>query len=63
MKSKGDGNHVFSEECNTKELNNAFYIMPIQYHWNVMLDKFMMNADIKLLLRGLGYTIFEDLNE
>ena len=30
VKSKGNGNRVFSEECITEELNIAFYTMPIQ---------------------------------
>jgi len=28
----------------------------------VPLDRFMMNADIKLFLMGLGYTTFDELN-
>jgi hypothetical protein len=41
-------------------LNNAFFTTPIQYNWP--LDRFMMNADIKLFLMGLGYTTFDELN-
>ena len=63
VKSKGSGNRVFAEECITEELNHALYTTPIQYNWNVALDKFMMNSDIKLFLMGLGYTSFDDLNE
>ena len=37
-------------------MNNAFFTKPIQYNWNVPLDMFMMNADIKLFLMGYGYT-------
>ena len=40
--------NVFAEECVTEELNSAFHTTPIQYSWNVSLDKFMMNSDIKL---------------
>ena len=58
VKSKGSGNHVFAEECITEELNHAFYTTPIQYNWNVVLDKFMMNSDIKLF-----HMLFDDLNE
>ena len=64
FKSKGNGNHVFSEKCITEELNGVFYTMPIQYiNWTVSLDRFMMNADIKLILMGLGYTTFDDLSD
>jgi hypothetical protein len=63
VKSKGSGNRVFAEECITEELNHALYTTPFQYNWNVALDKFMMNSDIKLFLMGLGYTSFDDLNE
>ena len=35
---------------------------PIQYNWNVPLDRFMMNADIKLFLMGLDFTKFDELN-
>ena len=48
VKSKGNGNHIFSEECTTEEFNNAFYTMPIQQNQNVSLDRLMMNVDIKL---------------
>ena len=41
----------------TKELNNAFHT------WNVSLDKFMMNPDIKLFFMSLGCSLFGDLNE
>ena len=34
----------------------------MQYNWNVSLDRFMMNADIKLFLMGLGYTTFDEIN-
>jgi hypothetical protein len=34
----------------------------IQYNCIVSLDKFMMNADIKLFMMGLGYTTFDELN-
>ena len=27
------------------------------------IDRFMMNADIKLFLMGLGHTAFDDLND
>ena len=63
VKNKGNGNRVFSEECITEELTNAFFMTPIQYNWKVSLDKFMMNADIKLFLMELGYTTSDDLNE
>ena len=53
----------FGKECIAEELNNAFYTTPIQYNWNVSLDKFMMNLDIKLFLMGIGHTTFDDLNE
>ena len=53
----------FSEECITEELINVFFMTPIQYNWKVSLDKFMMNADIKLFWMELGYTAFDDLNE
>jgi hypothetical protein len=62
LKSKGSGNRIFAEECITEELNNAFYTTPIQYSWNVSLEKFMMNSDIKLFLMGIGHTSFDDLN-
>jgi hypothetical protein len=62
VKSKGNGNRVFLEECISKEFNNAFFTTPIQYNWNVPLDRFMMNADIKLFLMGLVYTTFDELN-
>ena len=45
-----------------EELNNAFFTTPIQCNCNVPLDRFMMNADIKLFLMGLGYTSFDELN-
>ena len=63
VKSKGSGNRIYAEECITKELNNALNITPIQYCWNVSLDKFMMNLDIKLFLMGIGHTSFNDLSE
>jgi hypothetical protein len=63
VKSKGSGNRVFAEECITEELNHALYTTPFQYNWNVALDMFMMNSDIKLFLMGLGYTSFDDLND
>ena len=63
VKSKGSGNNVFAEECITEELINAFYTTPIQYNWNVSLDKFMMNSDFKLFLMGIGHASFDDLNE
>ena len=44
-------------------MNNAFYTIPIQYNWNVSLNRFMMNADIKLFLMGLGHKTFDDLND
>ena len=53
----------FAELCITEELNNAFYSTPIQYSWNVSLDKFMMNSDIKLFLMGIGHTSFDNLNK
>jgi hypothetical protein len=62
VKSKGNGNRVFLEECISEELNNAFFMTPIQNNWNVPLDRFMLNADIKLFLMGLGYTTFDELN-
>jgi hypothetical protein len=49
------------EECISEELNNVFFTTP-QYNWNVLLDSFMMNADIKLSLMGLGYITFDKLN-
>jgi hypothetical protein len=52
----------FSEECISEELNNAFFMTPIWYNWNGPLDRFMMNADIKLFLMGLSYTMFDELN-
>ena len=63
VKSKGSGNCDFVEECITEELNHAFYTTPILYNWNFVLDKFMMNSDIKLFLMGLGHTLFDDLYE
>ena len=39
-----------------------FYTMPVQCNWIVFLDRFMMNDDIKLCLKGLGHTTFDDLN-
>ena len=63
MKSEGSGNHIFAEECIIKELNNAFYTTPIQQSWNVSLDKFMMNSNIKLFLMGISHMSFNDLNE
>jgi hypothetical protein len=50
----------FAEECITEELNNAFHTTPIQYSWNISLDKYMMNSDIKLFLMGIGYTSFDN---
>ena len=32
VKSKGNENRVFVEECITEELNHAFYTTPIQYN-------------------------------
>jgi hypothetical protein len=58
-KSKFSGNRMISEECITEELNNALHTTP----WNISLDKFMMNSDIKLFLMGIGYTSFDNLNE
>ena len=64
VKSNENGNCAFSEECiTTEELNNAFFMTQIQYNCIVSLDKFMMNADIKLFLIGLGCTRFDNLNE
>lgn len=48
IKSKENGNQVFLEECITKELNAAFYTTHFQNKWNVLLDRFMINAAIKL---------------
>ena len=53
---------VFWEECILEVLNNVFFMILIQYNWNVPLDRFMMNADIKLFLMGLGYITFDELN-
>ena len=50
----------FLQEYASEELYNAFFMTPIQYNWNVPLDRFMI--DIKLFLVGLGYTTFDELN-
>ena len=63
LKSKGSGNRIFVEECITEESNNAFHSTPIQYSWNISLDKFVMHSDIKLFLMGIGYMSFDNLNE
>ena len=57
VKSKGNGNCIFFMECIMEELNNAFYRTPIQYNWNVLLDKFMMNLDIKFFYGNRSYII------
>lgn len=62
MKSKGNGNQVFLEECISEESNKPFFTTPNQYNRNVPLDRFMMNADLKLFLMGLCYTTFDELN-
>ena len=33
----------------------------MQYNWNVPLDRFMMNADIKVFLMGHSHTMFDEL--
>jgi hypothetical protein len=63
LQSKGKGNRTFTEECITEELNNAFFTLPIQYNYEVALDKFMMDADIKLFLMSHGYKSFEELTD
>ena len=42
-------------------MNNAFFTLPIQYFYEVALDKCMMDADIKLFLMSTGYKSFEEL--
>ena len=63
FKAKGNGNHIFSEGCITEEFNKSIYTMPIQYNLSVSLDRFMVNADIKLFLMVPGYSTFVDLND
>ena len=63
VKSKGNGNRVFSEERISVEINNAiFTTTPIQYNWSMLLDRFMMNTDIKLFLMLLGCMTFGEVN-
>jgi len=54
---------IFSEECILEELNNVFLTTSIQYTRNVPLDRFMMNADIKLFSMVLSYTTFDELTQ
>ena len=63
IKNKGNGKHLFAEECITKELNYAFISSNVPYEWNVTVDRFMMNSDIKLFLLGIGCFSFDNLNE
>ncbi len=63
LQSKGKGNRTFTEESITEELNNAFFTLPIDYSYDVSLDKFMMDSDIKLLLMLIGYSSFEELTK
>lgn len=63
VKHKGNGNRLFTEECITEELNHAFLSSNVRHEWNVALDIFMMNSDIKLILMGIGCFTFDELNK
>lgn len=54
---------LFSEEYITENMINVHLKTRILYNWNISLDKFMINAEIKLFLMDLGYTMLNDLNE